>query len=118
MPKPETCSTEKPQSDDRLLGSTARLLVRVSIRKNERFVVALGELDIASCDALRSACTDGDDLDVVLDMRAVTFMDSGGYDGVTSARTLVETRGHSLTVRGIAGQPARLVKLLSAGGGA
>jgi anti-anti-sigma factor len=118
MPEPETCSTEKPQPDYWLLGSSATLLVRIFVRKNERFVVALGELDIASCDALFDACTDGDDVDVVLDVRAVTFMDSGGYDGVTSARTLVEKRGHSLTVRGVAGQPARLVKLLSAGGGA
>jgi anti-anti-sigma factor len=113
MPEPETCSTEKPQPDNGFLGSSATFLVRVLVRKKERFVVALGELDIASCDALRSACTDGDNLDVVLDMRAVTFMDSGGYDGVTSARTLVGARGHSLTVRGFAGQPARLVKLLS-----
>jgi anti-anti-sigma factor len=116
MPAPELSATKAPLLGSLCLTQPPAFLVRVSDREHHRLVSVAGELDPATCDQLRHACTDGDDRDVVVDMREVTFMDSRGYEGVVLARTFVEERGHSLAVRGMAGQPTRLVELFLAAG--
>jgi anti-anti-sigma factor len=114
VPAPELSATKAPVSNNRWFTQQPAFLVRVLNRERDRLVSVVGELDPATCDQLRHACTDGDDRDVVLDMHGVTFMDSRGYEGVVLARTLVEERGHSLALLGMAGQPSRLVELFMA----
>jgi anti-anti-sigma factor len=114
MSAPELSAIRVTPLDGRSFTPPAAFLVRVLNREHDRLVSVAGELDPATCDELRHACTDGDDRDVVVDMHGVTFMDSRGYEGVVLARTFVEERGHSLALLGMAGQPTRLVELFMA----
>ena len=72
-----------------------------------------GELDIATRVLVEHACLDGSDV-VVVEMGGITFMDCGGYGGLLAARRVLESRGGSLVLRSLSGQPARLLESLSA----
>jgi anti-anti-sigma factor len=89
------------------------LIVTVSKERRSRIVHLSGELDIATRSVARDACIVGDDHDVVVDLGELTFMDSRGYDALTSARDSLRRRGVTMTLRNLGGQPARLIGLLS-----
>ncbi len=89
------------------------LIVTVSTERRRRIVHLSGELDIATRSLARDACIVGDDHDVVVDLGDLTFMDSRGYDALTSARESLRRRGMTMTLRNLCGQPARLIGLLS-----
>jgi anti-anti-sigma factor len=114
VPVPEPTAFATAEVIDQARRQPSPLMVRVSIDENERVVTMSGELDLASRNDLALACNGGDDLDVVVDMHGITFMDCSGYGGVVSARRLVEGRGNSLTLRGLTGQPARFLELFVA----
>jgi anti-anti-sigma factor len=71
-----------------------------------------GELDIATRGLVEHACLDGSDV-VVVEMGGLTFMDCGGYSGLLAARRVLESRGGSLALRSLSGQPARLLESLA-----
>ncbi len=90
------------------------LIVAVSTEQRRRIVHLSGELDIATRLLASDACIVGDDHDVVVvDLKDLTFMDSRGYDALTSARESLHRRGMTMTLRNLCGQPARLIGLLS-----
>ena len=72
-----------------------------------------GELDRASRDVVYQECIAAG-LVVIVEMERVTFMDCCGYGALMAARRELEQRGGSLTLGGSVGQPARLLKLISA----
>ena len=76
-------------------------------------VLATGELDRATRDQLIVASTAGNHRQMLIDLSAVTFMDCGGYGGIVASRLLVERDGRTLTIRGVTGQPQRLLDLIS-----
>lgn len=75
-------------------------------------VVMTGDLDLASRDETVRACTAAGQVDVIVDMASLMFMDSAGYGALIAARTLLEFRGGSLTVVNPCGQPLRLMSLI------
>lgn len=79
-----------------------------------RVVHVSGELDIATRDLVRRACLEGVDLAVVVDITDLAFMDCSGYGALIAARRILTDLGGSLTIRNQAGQPARLLSVLSA----
>ncbi len=90
-----------------------RLIATVSEEGWHRVVHLAGELDIATRDIARDACVVGDDHHVIVDLSALTFMDSRGYGALVAARESLEGRGVSMSLRNLNGQPARLVGLLA-----
>jgi anti-anti-sigma factor len=77
-----------------------------------RVVHVSGELDVASRDALTEVCLACDQLSVRVEMNDLTFMDCSGYGGLVAVRNRLRAIGGSLTLRGAAGQPARLLGLI------
>src|SRR6202035_4386233 len=71
-----------------------------------------GELDLATVPDL-DACLAALDADVVVDMAAVTFMDSTGLDGLIAAHKQAPRRCHSIVLRSPTEQ---VVKVLRATG--
>jgi anti-sigma B factor antagonist len=64
-------------------------------------LVAVGELDVATCPALRKLLTEriqAGDVDLVIDMARVTFIDAGPIGALLAARQAVEARGGSVTL--------------------
>jgi anti-anti-sigma factor len=85
----------------------------VVLPEGDRYVVSVsGELDRASRDQLVAASIAGDHHETSIDLTAVTFMDCSGYAGLVTSRLLTEETGRSLTIRGITGQPKRLVDMI------
>ena len=76
-------------------------------------VRATGELDQASRDQLIAMSTAGHHPHMSIDLSAVTFMDCGGYGGLVASRRRIEEDGRTLTIRGAAGQPERLIELIT-----
>ena len=87
--------------------------VTTSSRGGSYRVRVSGELDIATRDLVHRACLAGDHLAVTVEMAETTFMDCSGYGALVAARLDLERRGGSLTLRGLAGQPAELIALLT-----
>ena len=58
------------------------------------------------------ACCEGIEIDVVVDLADLTFMDCGGYRGLLQARVALERCGGSLTLTDAVGEAARLLELL------
>jgi anti-anti-sigma factor len=71
-----------------------------------------GEMDLATCGLVRSACLTGRRNEVVVEMAETTFMDCGGYGNLVAARRVLERSGGSLTLRNQSGQPAELLAML------
>ena len=90
------------------------LAVSISSAGGHRVVHVSGELDIAARDLVRRACFQGVDLAVVVDMTDLTFMDCSGHGALIAARRILTDLGGSLTIRNQVGQPAHLLRLLSA----
>lgn len=78
-----------------------------------RVVHVIGELDLATRDAVNRACFAGNEFAVLIDMSELRFMDCSGYGGVVSTRIGLEAHGASLTLCGAVGQPARLLELIA-----
>ena len=90
------------------------LEVDVSVNAGAYVVNLSGELDMTSCEFVEQACLAGDDMAVVVEMAALTFMDCRGYGALVAARRVIDERGGSLTFSHPVGQPARLISLLGA----
>ena len=75
-----------------------------------------GELDIATIEELRAALrpvvASGDD--VLVDLAAVTFMDSCTVVALLAARSAAESRGGHLRLRAVGPRVARLLHLFNA----
>ena len=108
----DRCATPSPEPiiDVDVSAST----VSISTADGCRVVHVSGELDIVSRNLVSRACLAGGDNTVVVEMASVTFMDCCGYGGLVAARRILEDNGGSLTLLNQAGQPARLLTLLSA----
>jgi anti-anti-sigma factor len=80
-----------------------------------RHVVALsGDLDLSSREHAFRTCVSTEHVDVVVDLADLNFMDCAGYGMFVTARTILRWRGGSLNLVGPAGQPRRLLTLISA----
>ena len=88
------------------------LVVDVSRDGGTTVVVAHGEVDAATSDhlerALAALAVDGGDGEVVVELGAVTFMDSSGLRALLTGKRAVEDAGLSLRV-GTASAPVRRV---------
>jgi anti-anti-sigma factor len=82
--------------------------------RGQRVVTISGGLDIASRDLVCRACLEGNEIAVVVDIARLTFIDCSGYGALIAARRILTDLGGSLTIHNQAGQPARLLSLLSA----
>jgi anti-anti-sigma factor len=78
-----------------------------------RTVHVSGELDIATRDLVCRACLEGIDLNVVVDMTHLTFIDCCGYGALMRARRILTDLGGSLTIRNQVRQPASMLSLLA-----
>ena len=58
------------------------------------------------------ACCQGIEIDVLVDLADLTFMDCGGYRGLLQARVALERCGGSLTLTEAVGEAARFLELL------
>src|ERR1700731_1133079 len=68
-----------------------------------------GELDLATVPDL-DPCLVALDADIVVDMAAVTFMDSTGLDGLIAAHTQAVRRGRSFVLRCPTEQVAKVLR--------
>lgn len=109
---PATCRAES--EFHRESGAPApRLVLDVSTTHGTHVIRVAGELDLANRDQLVAASMTGRHSATVIDLGGLTFMDCSGYGSVVATRRIVEGHGGSLTVRGQAGQPARLLELIA-----
>lgn len=77
------------------------------------WVVALtGELDLATHLVVIGACAEHDDLPVIVDMAALTFLDCGGYRAIATARASALMHDRRFTVRLAQGEPAHILDLI------
>lgn len=73
-----------------------------------------GDLDAETVDEFNTAIDDVISADaqlVVLDLTAVTFLDSTGLRGIVGASSLLTDRGGRLTVTGLSGAAQRVLEL-------
>ncbi len=101
--------TNETASGD-VVGFATRSVVVAGVRTVHMF----GELDIVGRTVAMGCCLEGHETAVIVDMSLLTFLDSGGFDGVESARHSLEHRGGSLGVVNSTGEPARFLALLDA----
>ena len=74
-----------------------------------RLIVLSGEIDLAVVDELRLLlAADGN---VVVDLSAVTFIDSSGIAALLAAHRRQQTSGHSLWVQGAHGPVSRVLEI-------
>ncbi len=74
-----------------------------------------GSLDAAAAKALRpdlDELAQGARSDVVVDLSAVDFIDSSGIGAIVFLFKRLAARGHALRLRGVRGQPLRLMEFL------
>jgi anti-sigma B factor antagonist len=69
-----------------------------------------GELDLATVPDL-NACLAALDADIVIDMAAVTFIDSTGLDGLIAAHKQAAKRGRSFVLRSPTEQVAKVLRV-------
>jgi anti-anti-sigma regulatory factor len=74
----------------------------------------IGALDVTSRTEAFAACCNCVGFSVVLDLGELTFMDPDGYAAIIDAIRVLGTEGRGVTIRGIQGQPQRLVVLMGA----
>jgi anti-anti-sigma factor len=74
-------------------------------------VQASGELDVASAPQLRASLVALDQGAVILDMAAVTFMDSSGISVLLGAHQRAVDLGHQLTVRSPSPQVTKVLAI-------
>jgi anti-anti-sigma regulatory factor len=72
----------------------------------------IGELDASSSAEAFAACCGCTGFSVVLDLAELTYMDTDGYAAIVDAIRVLGSEGRTATVRGIQGQPQRLVTLV------
>jgi anti-anti-sigma factor len=76
---------------------------------------ALTEIDIATAPAFRAAMFEmidwADELTVVVDCSAITFMDSSAFHALRDANHYAIEHGHVLVLRGLGANCLRLVRL-------
>ena len=81
-------------------------------------VAVAGEVDVETAprmrDALVEAIADGEQ--VVVDLGAVTFMDSSGLSALVVAQRVAEARGVRLRLRGVRPRVMRLITITGAHG--
>jgi anti-anti-sigma regulatory factor len=58
------------------------------------------------------ACCNSTGFSIVLDLSELTFLDTAGYAGIVDATRVLKSEGRTLTIRGIHGEPLRLLTLL------
>lgn len=90
--------------------------LRIATRKGaDRLILELdGELDMASSDVLQASlarANGGEASTVVLDLRAVSFLDSTGLKAIFKARKAVGERGQQFAVTPGSAQVQRLLSL-------
>jgi anti-anti-sigma regulatory factor len=71
-----------------------------------------GELDASSRAEAFAACCNCTGFSVVVDLAELTYMDADGYAAIVDAIRMLRSEGRSATIRGIRGQPQRLVVLM------
>lgn len=80
---------------------------------HEAYLVRIGgELDAVSRDSVTQACIGGRADVVIVDVSALTFLDSGGHSGFAAARSILAKQGRTLELVGAVGEPRRLLDLL------
>jgi anti-sigma B factor antagonist len=70
---------------------------RFAISRFGSVISVVGELDVSSVDALKAIVGDGD-TDLVVDLGAVTFIDSAGIVALLSAQETARTSGRRFVV--------------------
>jgi anti-anti-sigma factor len=76
---------------------TARLSIDITPEGPSRVVIAVaGEIDLATAPQLTQCLLDHVDRDVVLDLSAVTFLDSSGISALIRGREALRAADHSL----------------------
>jgi anti-anti-sigma regulatory factor len=73
-----------------------------------------GDLDAGARGEAFDACCNSTGFAVVLDLSELTFLDTEGYAGIVDATRVLKSEGRTLTIRGIRGEPLRLLTLLGA----
>ena len=71
-----------------------------------------GELDAVSRAAAIAACSSAEELDVLVDLSGVVFMDCAGYGALVAAKSDLERRGGTMALINPLGAPRRLLALL------
>jgi len=95
--------------------SGAGLDVRGRVEPDGWVVALTGELDLASHLAVIGACAEHDDLPVIVDMAALTFLDCGGYRAIATARASALVHDRTFSVRRAEGEPAHILELIARG---
>lgn len=85
------------------VGTHAPPAVKVTCHADMTVVDLFGEIDIATSDALAGAVTDAlaAQAPVVVDLSAVTFLDSVGVSFLVKLATLARERGRGVALRGV-----------------
>jgi anti-anti-sigma factor len=71
-----------------------------------------GDLDAGARLEAFDACCNSTGFAVVLDLSELTFLDTKGYASIVDATRVLKSKGRTLTIRGIRGEPLRLLTLL------
>lgn len=81
-------------------------------------VAVAGEVDVETAPRMRAALEDArrSALPVVVDLGAVTFMDSAGFSVLASAHRIAEAGGSSLRLRAVPPRIRRLLAILGLDG--
>ncbi len=98
---------------DGVAAAEPALSITTTIERSRRVVAIRGELDMATAEVVRRACSDGGH-DAVADLSELSFMDCRGFRGLLAAGADLQRSGHVLTMRGACGQPARLISMFEA----
>jgi anti-sigma B factor antagonist len=88
--------------------------IDVRATQHEMLIALTGELDMASAQSIRpciEAAITTSSGDVIVDLAAVTFMDSSGLAALLDARQLALRAGRRLGVQNIGVQPRRVLEL-------
>jgi len=74
-----------------------------------------GEIDLATVPALRAELARyvDDGVDLLVDCRHLTFLDSSGVAELVAARQALEARGHNMLLINVAGTPRRVLEVLN-----
>lgn len=102
-----------PQAKGALALDDPGLAVDVGLEGDVFVVFVRGELDMATCDNVFIAATDGQRPAIVVDLNGVTFMDCAGYGCLDECRLVLEGSGRTLTIGDQTGQPARLLAMIA-----
>ena len=81
-------------------------------RSSNGLIHLSGELDGSSRTEAFAACCNCTGFSVVVELSELTFMDADGYAAILDAARVLRSEGRTATIRGIRGQPQRLVVLV------